>query len=201
MSEMRDIEELVKHILYLEGLPNLQRIDAVKVGENVLEHLGLDLESEKAAVEALTEGVSLCVEVGDYGTRSRFEEVIRDEETHIDWLESQIEPSARLGLSSTSPSNSGRARRSREARDGDGVPATATPRTRRRSPREVPGAPPHPRTRRPARGVEHEQLATTPSSWPLLSLSRGPSRQTLRASFSFDGPHPTLPYSSPLARG
>ena len=98
MSEMRDIEELVKHILYLEGLPNLQRIDAVKVGENVLEHLGLDLESEKAAVEALTEGVSLCVEVGDYGTRSRFEEMIRDEETHIDWLESQIEAIGQVGL-------------------------------------------------------------------------------------------------------
>ncbi|MCY3645803.1 MAG: bacterioferritin [Chloroflexota bacterium] len=97
MGEMRDIEELVKHILYLEGLPNLQRIDVVKVGETVLENLELDLESEQAAIEALTEGVNLCVEVDDYGTRSRLEEMIRDEETHIDWLETQIEALGQLG--------------------------------------------------------------------------------------------------------
>ena len=98
MGEMQDIEELVKHILYLEGLPNLQRIDVVKVGEDVLEHLQLDLESEKDAVEALTEGINLCVEVGDYGTRNRFEDMIRDEETHIDWLESQIDAIGQVGL-------------------------------------------------------------------------------------------------------
>ena len=97
MGEMQDIEELVKHILYLEGLPNLQRIDVVKVGETVLENLELDLESEQAAIEALTEGVNLCVEVDDYGTRSRLEEMIRDEETHIDWLETQIEAIGQLG--------------------------------------------------------------------------------------------------------
>ncbi len=98
MNEMKDIEELVKHILYLEGLPNLQRIDVIKVGENVLEHLELDLESEKAAVEALTEAVNLCVEVDDFGTRSRLEEMIVDEETHIDWLESQIEAIGQVGI-------------------------------------------------------------------------------------------------------
>lgn len=98
MGEMEDIEALVKHILYLEDLPNLQRIDAVKIGENVLEHLELDLASEQAAVEALSEGVALCTEVGDYGTRTRFEEMIRDEETHIDWLESQIEAINQVGL-------------------------------------------------------------------------------------------------------
>ena len=98
MNEMKDIEELVKHILYLEGLPNLQRIDVVKIGENVLEHLELDLESERDAVEALTEGITLCVEVGDFGTRSRFEEMVRDEEEHIDWLESQIEAIGQVGI-------------------------------------------------------------------------------------------------------
>ena len=98
MNEMKDIEEVVKHILYLEGLPNLQRIDVVKIGENVLEHLELDLESERDAVEALTEGITLCVEVGDFGTRSRFEEMVRDEEKHIDWLESQIEAIGQVGI-------------------------------------------------------------------------------------------------------
>ena len=98
MNEMKDIEELVKHILYLEGLPNLQRIDVVKIGENVLEHLELDLESERDAVDALTEGITLCVEVGDFGTRSRFEEMVRDEEKHIDWLESQIEAIGQVGI-------------------------------------------------------------------------------------------------------
>ena len=98
MGEMRDIEELVKHILYLEGLPNLQRIGNVAIGENVREHLELDLASEQAAVEALSEGVALCAEVGDYGTRTRFEEMIRDEEAHIDWLESQLDVINQIGL-------------------------------------------------------------------------------------------------------
>lgn len=98
MSEMQDIQELVRHILYLEGLPNLQRIETVRIGENVPEHLELDLACERAAVEALTEGVALCTEVGDYGTRARFEEMVRDEERHIDWLETQLGAIAQVGV-------------------------------------------------------------------------------------------------------
>ena len=98
MSEMQDIQELVRHILYLEGLPNLQRIETVRIGENVPENLELDLASEQAAVEALTEGIALCTEVGDYGTRSRFEEMVRDEEQHIDWLETQLAAIAQVGV-------------------------------------------------------------------------------------------------------
>ncbi len=98
LGEMRDAEGIVRHILYLDGLPNLQRIDAVRIGENVPENLELDLASEQAAVEALAEGIALCAEVGDYGTRSRFEEMVRDEEQHIDWLESQIAAIAQIGV-------------------------------------------------------------------------------------------------------
>lgn len=98
MSEMQDIQELVRHILYLEGLPNLQRIETVRIGENVPENLELDLASERAAVEALTEGIALCTEVADYGTRSRFEEMVRDEEQHIDWLETQLGAIAQVGV-------------------------------------------------------------------------------------------------------
>ena len=98
LSEMKDVEEIVKHILYLDGFPNLQRIETVRIGESVREHLELDLASERAAVEAFSEGVALCTEVGDYGTRSRFEEMLRDEEGHIDWLESQLEAIEQVGI-------------------------------------------------------------------------------------------------------
>lgn len=98
LAEMKDTEEVVRHILYLEGLPNLQRIDTVRIGENVSETIDLALACERGAVEALAEGIALCTEVGDYGTRSRFEEMVRDEEQHIDWLETQIEAIAQVGV-------------------------------------------------------------------------------------------------------
>ena len=98
MGEMRDAQALVRHILYLEGLPNLQRLGPVKIGESVEENLQLDLESEMDALEALTEAIAHCEQVGDFGTREILEEMVRDEEAHIDWLETQQETIRQIGI-------------------------------------------------------------------------------------------------------
>ncbi len=97
-DEMKDSQHLIEHILYLEGVPNLQRLNQVKVGESVLEDLQLDLESEKEAVEVLTEAITHCVQVEDYTTRSLLEGMVRSEEEHIDWLETQLETINIVGL-------------------------------------------------------------------------------------------------------
>ena len=98
MAEMKDTPGIIAHILYLEGVPNMQRLNQVRVGENVLENLRLDLQLENEAVEALREAITHCQSVGDYTTRRMFEEMIADEETHIDWLENQLEAINQIGL-------------------------------------------------------------------------------------------------------
>ena len=98
MSEMKDAPGIIAHILYLEGVPNMQRLNQVRVGENALEHLRLDLQLEMEAVEALREAITHCQSVGDYTTRKMFEDMIADEETHIDWIENQLEAINQIGL-------------------------------------------------------------------------------------------------------
>ena len=98
MEEMKDADELVKHILYLEGMPNVQRLNQVMIGETVQEDLELDLEAEKGAVAALTEAIAHCAAVGDYTTRNMLEEMVREEEQHVDWLETQLETIRLIGI-------------------------------------------------------------------------------------------------------
>jgi bacterioferritin len=98
LDEMQDAQRIIKHILYLEGVPNLQRLNRIQVGENVVEQLQAALQSEQAAVEFLTGAIAHCVEVGDYTTRAMFEEMIASEERHIDWLETQFETIRLVGL-------------------------------------------------------------------------------------------------------
>ena len=98
MSEMQDAQHLIRHILYLEGLPNLQRLNQVQVGESVKEDLDLNLEAEKGAVEALAEAIAHCTSVGDYTTRSILEGMIREEEEHIDTLETELEVINTIGI-------------------------------------------------------------------------------------------------------
>jgi bacterioferritin len=97
LEEMKDTQKIIAHILYLEGVPNMQRLDQVMVGETVLEHLQLNLELERKAVETLREAISHCRDVEDYTTRKMFEEMIASEETHIDWIENQLEAIRQLG--------------------------------------------------------------------------------------------------------
>ena len=98
MSEMEDAQHLIRHILYLDGLPNLQRLNQVQVGESIKEDLELNLEAEKGAVEAVAEAITHCASVGDYTTRSILEGMIREEEEHIDTLETQLEIINTIGI-------------------------------------------------------------------------------------------------------
>jgi len=98
IEEMRDAQTLIQHVLYLEGVPNLQRLGTVRVGETVAEHLQLDARQETDAVATLTEAIAHCAQAGDFTTRNILEEMVRDEEGHVDWLETQLETIAQVGL-------------------------------------------------------------------------------------------------------
>lgn len=90
LEEMKHADELIERILYLEGIPNVQRLGKVRVGETVPEQLKVDLALEKEAVERLNRAISLAVEVGDNGTRELLESILTSEEEHIEWLEAQL---------------------------------------------------------------------------------------------------------------
>jgi bacterioferritin len=98
IDEMKDGQQLIAHILYLEGLPNLQRLGTIKVGETVLEDLRLDADVERSAIGTLTEAIKHCAEVGDYTTRGMLEEMIAGEEQQLDWLETQQQTIGQVGL-------------------------------------------------------------------------------------------------------
>ena len=97
MEEMRDAEELMDRILYLEGIPNLQRLGTVRIGENVPEQLTLALEQEKLAITRLNEGIALCRDKGDNGSREVLEKILEGEETHASWLETQLQLISAIG--------------------------------------------------------------------------------------------------------
>ena len=97
IGEMRHADRLIERILYLEGVPNVQRLGKVSVGQTVPEQLRLDLELERAAVAALNAGVELCRGLGDNGTRDLVEDILKAEEGHIDWIEEQMELIRQVG--------------------------------------------------------------------------------------------------------
>jgi bacterioferritin len=90
LDEMRDAETLIDRILYLEGVPNLQRLGTVRVGENVPEKLTLALDVEREAIARLNRHIATCTELGDNGTREVLEKILAGEEEHADWLETQL---------------------------------------------------------------------------------------------------------------
>ncbi len=97
-GEMKDAQKVIDHILYLEGLPNMQRLGTVKIGETVPEQLKADLEKEKSMVAMLSEGIQHCTKVADFTTRHIMEDMVKDEEEHIDWIETQLETIKQVGL-------------------------------------------------------------------------------------------------------
>ena len=97
IDEMKHADEVISRILFLEGVPNLQRLGKINVGEIVQEQFQLDLELEKAAIERLNQGIVLCRDQGDNGTRALLEKILVDEETHSDWLETQLEQIKQIG--------------------------------------------------------------------------------------------------------
>lgn len=98
IDEMKHAESVIEHILYLEGVPNMQRLGPIMVGEAVQEQLSLDLQLERDAVAVLAEGIAHCVGVGDYTTRHKLETMIQSEEEHIDWIETQLETMKQVGV-------------------------------------------------------------------------------------------------------
>ena len=91
IEEMKHADDLIERILFLEGVPNMQRLGKVKVGEKVPEQLKLDRELELDAVAKLNRAIALAVEVGDNGTRDLLEDILESEEEHLNWLEAQLE--------------------------------------------------------------------------------------------------------------
>ena len=98
IDEMKDADELIGHILYLEGVPNVQRMNAVQVGENVSEQLKLDLKAEQEMLGLLNEGIVHCTKVTDFTTRHMLEDMAKDVDAHIDWIETQLETIKQVGL-------------------------------------------------------------------------------------------------------
>jgi bacterioferritin len=98
IDEMRDADDLINRILMFEGHPNLQKLNSITVGETAEEMLQLALASEKTAVDQFNASAKECHDLGDHGTASVFEEMVRDEEKHADWFESQLDAIERTGV-------------------------------------------------------------------------------------------------------
>jgi bacterioferritin len=90
IGEMKDADSVIERILYLDGVPNMQRLNPVRVGEDPIEQHRLDLALETAAIERLNGAIALCREKGDNGTRHLLEHILEGEEEAADWLESQL---------------------------------------------------------------------------------------------------------------
>ncbi len=99
IDEMKDAERITDRILYLDGMPNYQRIGPLRIGETAMEKLNLALELEREAIERYNRGVALARDKGDNGTRHLLAELLVDEEEHADWLESQLDAAQAVGES------------------------------------------------------------------------------------------------------
>ena len=97
IEEMKHADRVIERILYLEGVPNMQRLGPVRVGENPIEMHEVDLALEMEAVERVNRAIVLCLDKTDAGTRELLEHILKDEEESIDWLEAQLHLVKELG--------------------------------------------------------------------------------------------------------
>jgi bacterioferritin len=154
IEEMKDAQAVIERILYLDGIPNMQRLAPVRVGEDPIEQHRLDLAVETEAIARLNSAITLCREKGDNGTRELLEGILKGEEESADWprASSRAKRSRRTGWrrSSTSPSRSARSAIS---------PSRSTP--------ERPAAPrPHPEVRNPGRELQRPGPASDRTGGP-----------------------------------
>lgn len=105
IDEMKHADKLIDRILFLEGLPNLQHLNKLFIGETVEEILQGDLKLEKIAHPDLKDAIAHCETVGDYGSRELFVAILESEEEHIDWIETQLELIQKIGIQNYCQSN------------------------------------------------------------------------------------------------
>ena len=98
LDEMKHADKLINRILFLEGLPNLQQLGKLYIGENLTEALKCDLKLEMEALPLLKEAIAHCEGISDYITRELLEDILESEEEHVDWIETQLELIERIGL-------------------------------------------------------------------------------------------------------
>ena len=98
IDEMKHADVLTDRILFLEGLPNLQDLGALRIGENTKEMLECDLALENDAVPDLKTGIKYAESIGDYVSRDLFQDILESEEEHIDWLETQLDLIGKMGI-------------------------------------------------------------------------------------------------------
>ncbi|MDZ4697078.1 MAG: bacterioferritin, partial [Deltaproteobacteria bacterium] len=98
IDEMKHADRIITRILFLEGLPNVQRLGKINIGETVPEQMASDIALERDAIGRLNRGVEQAVKVGDNATRALLEEILVSEEEHLDWIETQQSLIATIGL-------------------------------------------------------------------------------------------------------
>jgi bacterioferritin len=98
IDEMKHAEKLIARILFLEGVPIVSNLKKMNIGATVDAQLKHDLEAEAGAIKDYNEGIRLCLELGDNGSRELIDANLKDEEDHLDWLEAQLDQISQMGL-------------------------------------------------------------------------------------------------------